>query len=111
MEKRAFERLPVNLQARLFYGNIIYTGEVSNISEGGMFIRTRINFPVDSLLLTVLLLVDDTLKIPVKVKRTASSNNNPDKHIEGIGVEVFEPQEDFLDYIGKCRASGSTSAT
>lgn len=108
MEKRAFERLPVNLQARLFYGNIIYTGEVADISEGGMFIRTRINFPVDSLILTVILLVDDTLKVPVKVRRTASSNNDPDKHMDGVGVEVFEPQQNFLNYIGKCRASGST---
>ena len=93
MEKRVHERFTVNLQARLFYGNIIYTGVVANLSEGGMFISTKINFPVDVLLLTVILLADDTMKVPVKVKRiTVLDNKVHTDNSNGMGVEIFEPQ-------------------
>ncbi|MDH4028060.1 MAG: PilZ domain-containing protein [Nitrospirota bacterium] len=114
MEKRVHERYTVNLQARLFYGNIIYTGVVANLSEGGMFISTKINFPVDVLLLTVILNSDDTIKVPVKVKRIISTDSKVSgNNSSGIGVELFDPQhqQDFLNYVRKYKASGTASVS
>ena len=48
MEKRAYSRIPANLDARVLYGNLIYSGKVTDISEAGMFINTKVSFPVNA---------------------------------------------------------------
>ena len=40
-EKRAFKRVPVNIDARFFCTNMFYSGKISNLSETGMFIITE----------------------------------------------------------------------
>jgi len=106
MEKRALERLSVNLQARLFYGNMVYTGTVSNLTESGMFICTEMSFPVDTLLVSVILLDGHTLKIPVVVRRTLKSNNHPEGVKDnGIGVGLLNPPAEYMDFVSTARAS------
>ncbi|MBI4683480.1 MAG: PilZ domain-containing protein, partial [Nitrospirae bacterium] len=56
VEKRACERYPANLQARLFFGNMIYSGMVTNLSKNGMFVSTKVRFPVNSEFMMVVLL-------------------------------------------------------
>ena len=105
MDKRAFKRVPVDLQARLLYGNIIYTGNVTDLSENGMFISTKMNFPVESVILTVVLLDNDTLNIPVKIKRVVRpENHGSPKTGSGLGVEIYEVHQDYLDYVTSCKA-------
>ena len=106
MEKRSFERLPVNLEARLFYGNLIYTGVVTNISENGLFIRTKMSFPVDSVLMTVLMMNGSTVDLPIKVRRIAQlKNDDPCLISSGMGVGLLNPSQQYLDYVANCRAS------
>ncbi len=97
-EKRACRRIPANLQARLFYGNMIYTGTVTNLSENGMFISTKVKFPVNSVFIMLMLINKHALKIPIKVRRTVSPENDyyPDY---GMGVELVNAPQNYLDYV------------
>lgn len=100
-ERRAFERFHTNLEARLFYGKLIYAGKITDLSQKGMFINTNIKFPVSSEFMMVVLLDGQTVKIPIKVIRTSKSdiNNDPES---GIGVELLDTPGIYLDFIGRC---------
>ena len=105
-ERRGHDRYPANLQARLFYGNMIYSGMVTNISQSGMFVNTQIDFPVNSQFVMVVLLNERTLKVPVKVKRTAGrDDNNYSRPDSGIGIELLDIPQNYLDYVGACKSS------
>jgi Tfp pilus assembly protein PilZ len=106
MEKRAFKRLPVNVPARLFYGNMVYTGIVVNLSENGMFVCTKMNYPVGVLIMMAIKSGDDTLKLPIKIRRTVK----PAKDLlclenSGMGVEVLNPSREYKDFVSQTRAS------
>jgi Tfp pilus assembly protein PilZ len=102
-ERRVCERFSSNLQARLFYGNLIYTGKVTNISMSGMFISTKVKFPVNSEFLMVVLLDDRTVKIPIKVKRTIKQEDDYYSELSGLGVELLQAPRNYLDYVGSCK--------
>ena len=105
MEKRAFERLPVNLQARLFYGNMVYSGTVTNLSEKGMFVSTKMGFAVESVFVIVVLPGENSLMVPIRVRRTVKPKNYLDSDVEsGIGVEVFNAPQDYIDYVYRCKS-------
>ncbi len=110
MEKRAVERLPANLQIRMFYGNMVYTGMVINLSEEGTFISTKLNFPVDSMFIVVVLQNDQTFKIPVRVRRTVKTDSHHSyKMNTGMGVKLIDPPEGYLDFVRlQDRASGNS---
>jgi Tfp pilus assembly protein PilZ len=106
VEKRAQDRFPAYLQARLFYGNIIYTGIVTNLSKNGMFINTKVQFPVNSEFLVVVLLDKRPLKLPIKVRRTAKKENNDNSMMDnGIGIELLDTPQKYLDFVGCCKSS------
>lgn len=106
MERRVCERLFAELQTRILYGDIIYTGTVTNLSEEGMFIRTRAHFPENTVFDVVVRQNGQTLKITVEVKRTAKPfayNIGNQEH--GIGVTLINPPHDYLEFVEKCRAA------
>lgn len=106
MEKRTFERLPVNLQLRLFYGNMVYTGIVNNLSENGMFISTKVSFPVDSVFIAIILLDTHTISIPIKIRRTVREVDQlTGNEISGLGVSLLNPSREYLDFVSTTRAS------
>jgi len=105
MERRTYERLSAKLQAKLFYADTTHTGTVSNLSESGMFICTKINFPIDAMFAIALLQNGQSFKITVQVKRTAKTcGHYPDIEEDGIGVVLLNPPRDYLEFVGKCRA-------
>ncbi|GEM_PF-1189283 len=103
-EKRACMRISANLQARLFYGNLIYTGTVTNLSEKGMFVSTKVRFPVNSVCIMLVLVNEQVVKIPVKVKRSVAPEGgySPDC---GMGVELVNAPQNYLDYVNACKSS------
>lgn len=108
MERRSYERLTAILQARLFYGNIVYTGTVINLSENGLFISTRVSFPVNSVLIAVVLQNGHTFRLPIKIKRVARSNaQSTMREDNGIGVALLNPPADYLDFVNKCKSASS----
>lgn len=105
MEKRAFQRLPVNLQSRLFYGNMVYTGIVTNLSESGMFISTKMTFPADYVFIAVILLDTHTISVPIKIKRSVRATDHSSRAEEcGIGVKLLDPSREYLDFVSRTRA-------
>jgi len=106
MEKRQFQRLPVNLQSRLFYGNMVYTGVVTNLSESGMFISTKVSFPMDSVFIAVILLNEHTMQVPIKIRRTVrSGDHSGSPEDNGIGVGLLDPSREYLDFVSSTRAA------
>ena len=103
--KRKSERLDAKLQVSLFYGNIVYSGMVTNISEKGMFISTRRNFAIDTMLVTSLMVGEEPLKLPIQIMRRANSvdlNESPDN---GVGVQILTCSEDYLNFFDKFKSS------
>ncbi len=112
MEKRAFKRFSANIHTRLFYGNMVYTGIITNLSETGMFICTQIRFSVDSMLVATILIDRHALKLPIKIMRTVRS----DKYYNcingsGLGVILLDPPKDYLEFITKYNSLHESSDT
>ena len=105
-EKRAYRRIPADLQARVLYGNLIYSGKVTDISENGMFINTKMNFPVNAVFLLIVLVNDSVIKVPIKVKRTVRYEKDySENSSSGIGVELVNTPQRYLDYVSNCKAA------
>jgi len=99
MDRRAFERIPVNMQARLFYGNMIYAGIVTDVSENGMFICTKMKFPVNAVLIAILREQGKTFSLPIKVRRTVTSHHFKDHDRSGLGVGLMSPPQGYITFI------------
>lgn len=102
VDRRACERYPANLKARLFYGNLIYAGMVTDLSLKGMFVSTKVGFPVNSEFMMVLMLNDRTMKFPVKVRRRIHKEDHYSTKRSGIGVELLDAPKNYAEYIRSC---------
>jgi len=104
MERRKFERLHAKLHAKLYFGGNTYTGMVSNLSENGMFICSRMNIPVDLMFPIVLMQNGQSFRIDVRVRRAVKScGHHLESEESGIGVMLLNPPQDYLEFVGKCR--------
>ena len=98
MKKRAFERVPVYLESRCF--DIEDFGTVTNLSENGMFIRSKkISFPLDTQFEVSVDLKTEQLNIPVRVSRITKSNG----FYDGIGVELLGSSNDYVKLVNRLR--------
>jgi len=110
VDRRAYERFPANLQARLFFGNMIYSGKVTNLSKKGMFVSTNIRFPVNSEFMMVVMLNNRALKIPIKVRRTIKRESDYNSRTDcGIGVELLDVPQNYIDFVGTRKSSQQLS--
>ncbi len=107
MQKRAFERIPAGLRTRFFYGNTIFTGTVTNLSENGMFINTRMYLSSDSRFEILIPLKEETLRVPVKVSRIVKTDDFYDYNIykNGMGVKLLNPPQNYLEFINRLRST------
>ena len=94
-DKRASNRIPVNIDARFFHGNIFYSGIVRNLSDKGMFIDTRKCLPSDSMFVVIIREENDLLKVIAKVKRASITTDA----CLGMGVELLSPSAGYLDFV------------
>lgn len=102
-ERRAFRRYPSSLQARIVYGTMMYAGRVTNLSRNGMFVSTPVRFPVNSSFTVLLLLNNRTVQIPIRTRRAVRSDSersSPEHN--GIGVEILDAPQRYLDHVGQC---------
>jgi Tfp pilus assembly protein PilZ len=100
MQKRAFERIPAELQANFFCGNTMYSGTVTNLSENGMFIKTRMCFPFNSKFEILIPLKEEVLKVPTKVSRIEKT----EEFYDGMGVEVLGPCQNYLEFVNRLKS-------
>ena len=99
MQRRSFERIPVDFKVRYFCGDTALNGTVTNLSENGMFIDTTIDFPFDSNFELVLPLEDEVVKISAIIKRVVKNKGA----YEGMGVELVNPPDNYLQLVNKLR--------
>jgi len=99
MWKRAFKRIPTNIQVRFFSGIKEFYGTITNLSEKGMFIRTKVSFPLQPQLRILIHRKADILWIHALIKSFGISDNI----YSGIGVELSSPSQKYLEFVGGFR--------
>ncbi len=85
MDRRACERVSTKIEAKFFYGNALYEGEITNLSENGIFISTKMCFPFEAKFEILIPRDEGVLKVPVKVIRIIKS----DGFYDGMGLELL----------------------
>ena len=98
-EKREYKRFDIDVQATLFYDNMVYSGVIMNLSKNGMFIRTKRQFPVDTMLMATLRIDDETVQIPVQIKRAVHSDNFSVPGESGLGVHIIRSSKKYLNFV------------
>jgi hypothetical protein len=101
IEKRVFARTLAMFECHCF--NIEYFGLVTDLSEKGMFIRSqKIILPLESRF-DVCIPSEEGEMFPVRVevKRLEKSNS----FYDGIGVEVLNPPQEYLDLVSSLKSS------
>ena len=101
MERRAVERIAANIDARFLCSNVFYSGTVLNLSEKGMFIRTRKYFSSNTGFMVVIRSDDYLLKVMVRVKRIIMGATNDN----GMGVEIVRPDADYLEFVNRLKVA------
>ncbi len=103
MKKRAYKRTSVNVPVSFFCDNEEYTGTMKNLSNNGIYIETELCPALKSILRAVIpakIIIhipsrNGVVEVPVKVRRLAKTDGN----YVGIGVELANPQENFLAFV------------
>jgi Tfp pilus assembly protein PilZ len=105
MENRVYKRVPANIKIRyylynpLFWKNL-YTGNIKNLSEKGLFISTKtIYFPLDALLEISIPFKKRVLNLPAKISSIAWRSVVSDNCCDGIGVELSDPPQEYLEFV------------
>jgi hypothetical protein len=101
MEKRAFKRIPLQIQIKFFSGKTEYLGTATNLSEKGMLISAEVNFPLQKNLEIIIKYKENLFSIPAKItsfKRTGDVYN-------GIGVKLINPPQEYLEFVDSLKSS------
>jgi hypothetical protein len=94
IEKRAVQRIPVGIEFHCC--SIDCFGTIMNMSEGGMFLRSKkIQFPIETQFKIFIPLKDNLLSVHVKINRMTKTNG----YYDGIGIEIVNPSQKYLNYI------------
>ena len=105
MDKRAFNRVPADIEVTFHCNNMDYTGIISDISENGMFISTNdMCSPFDSQFEVVIPFKDDEINVPVNLNRIILSPDSRD----GIGVELSDLSPDYIEMVKNIKSSVKT---
>ncbi len=76
-----------------------YYGTVTNLSEKGMFISTKVSFPLEPQLRILMPLNKKFIRLPALIRSFGRSNNR----FNGIGVELLGPPGDYLEFVNSLR--------
>lgn len=101
MWKRAYKRIPTDIKIRFFSGPKEYYGTVTNLTEKGMFISTKVNFPLQPKLKIVIPWKREVLRVSALTRSFTRSGNN----YNGIGVELLEPSREYLEFVNALRTA------
>jgi hypothetical protein len=93
MEKRVYKRVPVLINAKIYCGNALYAGTVTNLSKNGMCIKTGLPLP-DELSFEVIIPSKD-LDFLVEFRRAVETFGAFDTW----GVEIMNPPKKYLEFL------------
>ncbi len=94
-EKRTYKRINVRIDVRFFYGGQFFSGTVTQISANGMFIHTRIRFPLKAHFDVLLKVKDRIIKVPASI----AGRRGADRLSAGIGVKVLHTSGEYLELL------------
>jgi type IV pilus assembly protein PilZ len=111
LQRRRFERLPVEIEVNLTSDHNFYTAFTQNISEGGLFVATTRLLPVGTLIEFSFTLNDDP--DPIRAKGRVRWVRDPMLYnrdtVPGMGIEFIEldppTQKRVNDFIARKRDS------
>jgi Tfp pilus assembly protein PilZ len=98
MSKRQSARHKKRLETKFTADSVVYTGITSDISDGGIFIRTRYGFVPGTVIKIELYLPEDKIsKLKGKVKRSIRTPMVSFKN--GMGVEILEKDSSYTIFL------------
>ena len=98
MSKRQSARHKKRLETKFTADSVVYTGITSDISDGGIFIRTRYGFLPGTVIKIELYLPEDKIsKLKGKVKRSIRTPMVSFKN--GMGVEILEKDSSYTIFL------------
>ncbi len=97
-----YGRIPANVQANFFYGNVMYGGTITNLSKNGMYIDTTQCLPRKSKFDVLILSNYWVLEIPAKVSRLVKTGNT----YNGMGVELLNQPKKYLEFVTYLKTKG-----
>ncbi len=109
MERRSHERVLAKVKARMFYGNIFYSGMVTDLSEKGVFVSTKMNFPPNSVFILVVLVKNQSIKILGRVKRALRADGDESNMKRGMGIELLSPPHEYTSFVRDCRLTNDST--
>jgi len=99
MEKRAYDRIPVNLGIRFICDDSLYSGIATNLSEKGMCINAVMCLSFDPNAEMNITLKEEDLTLTAKVKRITMT----DSFYDTLGLEVLNPSKEYLELVNSLR--------
>jgi hypothetical protein len=107
MNKRKHPRFTKRLEVRFIAGGESFVGITSNLSDNGLFIRTKRGFAPDSILDLELIMPDGqvshlkgivkrTVKVPLSIKN-------------GMGLSLLKKDETYMHYVKSLREEEKSS--
>lgn len=100
MFERQHERFTKRLETKFSSGDLSFTGISSNLSEGGLFIRTQRGFAPGTIIDIELVLPDGkTSFLKGRVKRSIRTSISTHQSKNGMGVELIEKDAAYINFI------------
>ena len=91
MNKREFNRTPINLPLKFPVGNNLFSAEIKDISPNGMNIESKIQYSMRSEF-ELIIYFKEELKVFGRVVRLIKTGNI----YRGMGIELINPSRKYL---------------
>ncbi len=95
MEKRQFKRVVFRTEAIVHYGDKTFTGEVTDLSLRGMFVRLPLDIPLGQAVKAKILLSGSTSELSIQVDGIVVRHQGEN----GIGIEFHEMDADSFVHL------------
>ncbi len=94
-EKRDCREMQMEIQARLFFGNLLSLGTSTEASKHCMCINTRYRFPLHSWINLLIPFNKDIVNIPCEI----SGFSKIDSLHDTMSIEILNPPEEYLELV------------
>ncbi len=95
MEKRQFKRVVFRTEAIVHYGDKTFTGEVTDLSLRGMFVKSPLDIPLGQAVKAKILLSGSTSELSIQVDGIVVRHQGEN----GIGIEFHEMDADSFVHL------------
>ena len=97
-DNRRWNRFTKRLETKFSSGGISYTGISSNLSQGGLFIRTQRGFVPGTAIDIELVMPDGSISLLKGLVKNVSKTPMPTLR-NGMGVELIEKDSTYINFL------------